>query len=588
MYGSNIDLTKTASKEGYTFIGWNTDSDATIGLSSIVMNTAGKTIYAIYQKTITATYNSNGSTLSKVSDSCTIYNNTTSCTFTSPTITRANYTIIGFNTNSTATTSTLNVETIYEISNDTTYYAITRDAKQPSISLGSNSETTYTKSKSVIVTVSDGESGLATSQGIKYGWSTSNTTAPSSYTNVVLSNTNAASSTTFTASSTDTLTGQYYLWIVPNTSVCDVIGNCNTTTVKSTGLFYFDNTSPSCSISASSSDDTINMSIASTDAQSGLATSNGYGYKYGSQSSYTMSSNSTYSFSGLQSGTYTVYGYVVDKLGNYNTCSTSVTVTLAITYARLSASYSCANASAGSSPYIMSYTGNCSIISDGGTNWRVKLLSGGNLSFSSNFSIDLFLVGGGGGAGSNVTHGGGGGAGGKTLTVKKVAVTSASSPYTIVIGSGGAARTTGGTSSGFTYSIAGGGGGTNGSSSVGGSGGTGGSGGGGGGHNGSGGYGGAGGSYGNSGSDGGRENGVAGSGQGSTTCEFGEGTTSACTNGTNYLYSAGGGGGGGYHTSGFLSSGSNGAGLSGSNSGAGGQAPNGTGSSGIVIIRNAR
>ena len=72
-----------------------------------------------------------------------------------------------------------------------------------------------------------------------------------------------------------------------------------------------------------------------------------------------------------------------------------------------------------------------------------------------------------------------------------------------------------------------------------------------------------------------------GTGQGKTTCEFGEGTTSGCDKGTDYAYSPGGGGGGK----------SRGTGLSGNNSGAGGNATSsstagGAGKSGVVVIRN--
>ena len=34
-FGSNADLSVTASKSGYTFVGWNTDRNATTGLSKL-------------------------------------------------------------------------------------------------------------------------------------------------------------------------------------------------------------------------------------------------------------------------------------------------------------------------------------------------------------------------------------------------------------------------------------------------------------------------------------------------------------------------------------------------------------------------
>ncbi|MBE7060214.1 MAG: hypothetical protein E7389_05280, partial [Ruminococcaceae bacterium] len=46
------DLTKTASKEGYTFLGWNTDKDATTALDSYTV-TGDVTLYAIYEENST-------------------------------------------------------------------------------------------------------------------------------------------------------------------------------------------------------------------------------------------------------------------------------------------------------------------------------------------------------------------------------------------------------------------------------------------------------------------------------------------------------------------------------------------------------
>lgn len=50
-YGSAIDLTPTATKDGYTFVGWNTNKDATTGLSSLTMETSNVTLYAIWKDT---------------------------------------------------------------------------------------------------------------------------------------------------------------------------------------------------------------------------------------------------------------------------------------------------------------------------------------------------------------------------------------------------------------------------------------------------------------------------------------------------------------------------------------------------------
>ena len=54
--GANIDLTPTATKSGYTFVGWNTNKDATTGLTTLKMGSSNVTVYAIYKKTITGTF----------------------------------------------------------------------------------------------------------------------------------------------------------------------------------------------------------------------------------------------------------------------------------------------------------------------------------------------------------------------------------------------------------------------------------------------------------------------------------------------------------------------------------------------------
>ena len=49
-YNDLIDLTKTAYRDGYTLIGWNTDQSANTGLASLSMGTSNVTVYAIWQK----------------------------------------------------------------------------------------------------------------------------------------------------------------------------------------------------------------------------------------------------------------------------------------------------------------------------------------------------------------------------------------------------------------------------------------------------------------------------------------------------------------------------------------------------------
>ena len=251
------------------------------------------------------------------------------------------------------------------------------------------------------------------------------------------------------------------------------------------------------------------------------------------------------------------------------------------------------------------YTGDYEIVNDADEpitasqdNWKIRFLTSGTLNFTNlngaENGIDVFCVGGGGGGGLGPigsANGGGGGGGGYTTTEYAKAV-SANVDYQIIVGAGGTGcigseqvvtSGAGGSSTAFGVTAAGGKGITK--AYCGGDGGSG----------GGGGYGLNGGS---DGSDGGT-NGTSypgGSGQGTTTREFGE------SNGKLY---AGGGGGGAPHNASFdAGSGGAGGGADGvkfqnagisaeANTGGGGGGASrtnngGNGGSGIVIIRNAR
>ena len=132
------------------------------------------------------------------------------------------------------------------------------DNTAPTISLSTNSDTTYTQTKSVTVTVAD-STGLAAGQTLKYGWSTSSSTEPASYTDVTLSNSAGETSTTFSAVGSG-LTGAYYLWVVPVT-LQDTLGTAQTATTKSTGTFKFDNSVPVCLSPGTVSGTTTSTSI---------------------------------------------------------------------------------------------------------------------------------------------------------------------------------------------------------------------------------------------------------------------------------------------------------------------------------------
>lgn len=74
--GKEIDLTVKAYKNGWKHIGWNTDPNATVGLNKLTMGNKDITVYAIYEKTITATFiDSNDDMVVTRKKSSIIYNN---------------------------------------------------------------------------------------------------------------------------------------------------------------------------------------------------------------------------------------------------------------------------------------------------------------------------------------------------------------------------------------------------------------------------------------------------------------------------------------------------------------------------------
>lgn len=217
------------------------------------------------------------------------------------------------------------------------------------------------------------------------------------------------------------------------------------------------------------------------------------------------------------------------------------------------------------------YTGSSTLIDDGNYRWRIRFLTSGTLTFSSlgnGSSIDVFLLGGGGGTyenGSSAASGGGGG--GYTRTGSSISI-STGTTYTITVGAGGASGANGGTTSAFGLSASGGKG-VSGSTN--------------GGDGGSGGaayYAASGGSDGGNGGKAGNDNGKGGTGQGSTTREFGETSGTLYAGGGACAIGTGSGGNGGGGSSQASAGANTGGGAGGSNENAH------SGGSGIVVIRN--
>lgn len=229
------------------------------------------------------------------------------------------------------------------------------------------------------------------------------------------------------------------------------------------------------------------------------------------------------------------------------------------------------------------YSGEHALVEEDG-GWKIRFLTSGTLTLNKKATVDIFCVGGGGG-GYKHTNAGGGGGGGYTITKRKISLNAGE--YVITIGDGGAATAAGGQTSFSDIAFADGG--LPGSTNAGGNGGSGG---------GSAGdgmttKGGDGGYDGSDGESMGTDD-IGGTGQKTTTREFGEdaGTLYAGGGGgggmtINYNPGSGGAGGGGNGarqmnnaTSGETNTGGGGGGSRNGAAGAGG--------SGIVIIRNAR
>ena len=115
----------TASKSGWNFVGWNGTQSATSDQSSITPSGNEHTVYAIYSKTLTATYYSTSGSTAQGSNSVTIYNNATSGNVTTLTpTTQSGWTTLGWRTDTSATTASYSSGASVSISGDTTFRAV--------------------------------------------------------------------------------------------------------------------------------------------------------------------------------------------------------------------------------------------------------------------------------------------------------------------------------------------------------------------------------------------------------------------------------------------------------------------------------
>ena len=103
--GDKVSLTPTASKSGWTFIGWNTNKDAKTALTSLTMGTSDILLYAIFVQQTTSKYNVNlhpngGLWPSSYNNNFSV-NAGSSITLTTTAPTRTGYTFQGWATTST-------------------------------------------------------------------------------------------------------------------------------------------------------------------------------------------------------------------------------------------------------------------------------------------------------------------------------------------------------------------------------------------------------------------------------------------------------------------------------------------------------
>uniref|UniRef100_UPI0040260D33 PKD domain-containing protein n=2 Tax=Candidatus Ventrenecus sp. TaxID=3085654 RepID=UPI0040260D33 len=188
----------------------------------------------------------------------------------------------------------------------TTVVKIDKDKPTQNFSIASSTSGNngWYKALSIKASVSDSQSGVSSA---KYCITTGDSCTPS---------TNASlSSNTFTIALETNSSAQK---VCVNTT--DNAGNVSNT--GCTGTYKVDTTNPTAKISTSVSGSSITINASgSSDSGSGIAT---YYYSKDGGSSFVTSSSSSYTFTGLSNGTYTLVVKVLDKSGRMsNTVSTS-------------------------------------------------------------------------------------------------------------------------------------------------------------------------------------------------------------------------------------------------------------------------
>ena len=179
------------------------------------------------------------------------------------------------------------------------------DATAPTVTLSLSDETTWTKSKTLTMNFSDNDSGLA-------GYAvTTSSSSPTTWTSI--------SGTSVSKTQLITKNGTYYVWVKDNAGLVSHVSKI---------ISYIDTTAPTASMTLTKTSNSITVNAsASKDLQSGIAK-----YEYSIDgTTYYSSTNSTYTFTGLSVGTYTIYLRVTDNAGNVENTTAQVAITILLT-----------------------------------------------------------------------------------------------------------------------------------------------------------------------------------------------------------------------------------------------------------------
>lgn len=179
-YGIDLTLSSTKpTRSGYTFVGWNTSSSATTSKYAAggkYTGNAALSLYAIWKKTITVSYNANGGSGAPSSQSAAVYNSTTSYQFTLSTTkpTRTGHTFKGWATSSSASSASYQPGSKQTFSSNTALYAVWQKNTYTvsfNANTGSGAPSSQTKTYGTDLTLS---STKPTKRGYKFmGWATS-------------------------------------------------------------------------------------------------------------------------------------------------------------------------------------------------------------------------------------------------------------------------------------------------------------------------------------------------------------------------------------------------------------------------------